>query len=69
MSHTLWTDNQTTTLLGTTIDGLDDIDQLLLVLENPVQLIVITSAEIAHHVFIAEEEHEGDGVVEFCEVH
>jgi len=40
------------------------MDQLLLVLQNPVQLAV-TSAEITHHMFVAEEEHEGDWVVEF----
>jgi hypothetical protein len=59
------TNNQTTTLLSASIDGLDDIDQLLLVLQNPVQLVVVTSAEIAHHVFVAEEEHQGDWVVDF----
>jgi hypothetical protein len=62
---TLWTDYQTTTFLRATVDGLDNINQLLLILQDPVQLIVISGTEIAHHVFIAEEEHEGDGIVEF----
>lgn len=62
---TLWTDNQTTTFLRAAVDCLDDIDQLLLILQDPIQLVVVTSTEIAHHVFVSEEEHEGDGVVEF----
>jgi hypothetical protein len=62
---TLRTDHQTATLLRTTVDGLDDINQLLLILQNPVQLVVVASTKIAHHVFVAEEEHEGDWVVQF----
>lgn len=66
-SHlTLGTDNKTTTLLGPTVDGLDDIDQFLLVFQNPVQLIVVTGAEIAHHVFVTEEEHDCNRVVKLC---
>jgi len=61
----LRTDNQTTTLLRTTIDRLDDINQLLLILQDPVELVVVTGTEIAHHMFIAEEEHEGNRIVEF----
>jgi hypothetical protein len=60
---TLWTNDQTTALLRTTIDCLDDINQLLLILQNPVELVVVTGTEIAHHVLVAEEEHEGDGIV------
>jgi len=60
----LWADNQTTTLLCTSVDGLNDIDQLLLVFQNPVQLIVVSRTEIAHHMLVSEEEHEGDGIVE-----
>lgn len=63
---TLGTDNKTTTLLGPTVDGLDDIDQLLLVFQNPVQLIVVTGAEITHHVFVTEEEHDCNRVVKLC---
>lgn len=60
---TLWTNNQTTTLLRTTIDRLNNIDQFLFVLQNPVQLIVVTGAEIAHHVLVAKEEHQGDRII------
>lgn len=58
-------DHQTTTLLGALVDGLDDIDQLLLVLQHPVQFVIVTRSEIAHHMFVAEEEHDGHWVVEF----
>ena len=60
----LGTHDQTSALLGSSVDGLDDINQLLLVLQNPVQLVVVSGSEITHHVFVAEEEHDGHGVVE-----
>lgn len=62
--HTLWTDDQATTLLGATVDGFNDIDQLLLILEDPVELIVVTGSEITHHMLVSKEEHESDWVVE-----
>lgn len=62
---TLRTDNQTATLLRSTINSLDDINQLLLILQHPVQLVIVAGAEVAHHVLVAEEEHEGDGIIEF----
>jgi hypothetical protein len=57
--------NKTSTLLRTLVDRFNNIYQLLLILQHPVQLVVVASAEIAHHVFVAEEEHERDCVVEF----
>lgn len=60
----LWTDHQTSTLLRTFVDGLNDIDQLLLILKHPVQLVVVACTEIAHHMFVAKEEHERADVVE-----
>lgn len=67
MSRTviLWADDQTTALLGSFVHRLQDIDELLLVLQHPVELVIVSRSEIAHHVFIAEEEHDGHGVVEF----
>ena len=64
---TLRAHHQTSTLLCATVDSLDDIDQLLLVLQDPVQLVVVSSTKVAHHMFIAEEEHKGDWIVEFYE--
>jgi hypothetical protein len=52
----LWAHNQTTTFLGSTVDGLDDVNQLLFVFQEPVEFVVVTRAKITHHVLIAEEE-------------
>jgi len=60
-----WTDDQTTALLRTAIDGLNNVDQFLLIFKNPVELVVVTGPEITHHVLVAEEEHEGNSVVKF----
>jgi hypothetical protein len=60
----LGTHDQTSTLLCTSVDGLDDINQLLLILQDPVQLVIVSRSEITHHVFVAEEEHDGHGIVE-----
>lgn len=61
----LWADNKTSSFLCTLVNGLNDVYQLLLVLQYPIQFVVIAGAEIAHHVLISEEEHEGDCIVEF----
>jgi hypothetical protein len=61
----LWADNETSSFLCTLVNGFNDVYQLLLVLQYPIQFVVIAGAEIAHHVFISEEEHEGDCVVKF----
>ena len=60
---TFWTDDETTTLLGALVDGLDDVNQLLLVLQYPIQLIIVTRPKIAHHVFIAVKEHDRHGII------
>lgn len=62
---TLGTDDQTTALLRTLVDGFDDVDQFLFVLQDPIQLVIVTRSEIAHHVFIAVEEHDRHRIVEF----
>jgi hypothetical protein len=61
----LWADNETSSFLCTLVNGFNDVYQLLLVLQYPIQFVVIAGAEIAHHVFISEEEHESDCVVKF----
>ena len=61
--HTLGTDNQTTALLCALVDSLDNIDQLLFVLQDPVQLVVVTSSEITHHMLVSVEEHDCHPVV------
>jgi hypothetical protein len=56
--------DETTPLLRPLVNRLNNIDKLLLVLQHPVQLIVVSRPEVAHHVFVAEEEHHGHRVVE-----
>ena len=36
----------------------------LLVFHGPVDLVVVSGAQVNHHVLVAEEEHDGAGVVE-----
>lgn len=60
---TFGADHQTTALLGALVYRLDDVDQLLLVLQHPVQLVVISCAEIAHHVLVAVKEHDRHPVI------
>ena len=45
---TFWADHKTPSFLSAFVDGLNYIDELLLILENPVELVIITSTEIAH---------------------
>ena len=44
----LRTNNQTPPLLRPAINRLDNINQLLLILQHPIQLIIISRPEIAH---------------------
>ncbi|RBQ85615.1 hypothetical protein VDGD_20821 [Verticillium dahliae] len=64
----LGTDDETPALLGAAVDRLDNVNELLLVLENPVELVVVAGAKVDHHVLVAEEEHDGAGVVELVEL-
>ena len=57
-------DDETTSLPGSTVDGLNNVDELLLVLESPVDLVVVTGSEINHDVLVPEEEHHRGRVVE-----
>lgn len=61
----LWTDNQTPALLGTSIDDLNDIDQVLFVVDVEVQLVIVSRPKIAHHMFVPPEEHDRAHIVEF----
>lgn len=42
--------------------------RLLLVVEGPGDLVVVTGAEIDHDVLVSEEEHHGAGVVQLVHV-
>ena len=61
----LWADDQTSAFARTAIDRFDDVDELLFVFKHPIELVVVASAEIAHHVLVAVEEHDRHWVVEF----
>lgn len=50
--------NETPTLLSPFVNGLDNIDQLLLILQHPVHFVVVAGSKITHHVLVPEEEHE-----------
>lgn len=57
-------DYQTSALLGAPEHSLKDVDELLLIVQHPVQFVVVSGTEIAHYVLVAEEEHDGAGVVQ-----
>ena len=61
----LRTNHQPPPLLRAPKNRFHNINQFLLILQHPIQLIIVSSSKIAHHVFIAEEEHDGHWVVEF----
>lgn len=56
--------DETAPLLGAPVDRLKDVDELLLVLQHPLDLVVVAGAQVDHHVLVAEEEHERARVVE-----
>ena len=56
--------DKTASLLGSSVDSLKDVDELLLVLQHPLDLVVVTGTQIDHHVLVAEEEHERARVVQ-----
>jgi hypothetical protein len=58
-------DHQSTPFFGSTINGLDNVDKFLLVLKHPIQLIIIPSSKIAHHMLVSKEKHDCYRVVQF----
>jgi hypothetical protein len=54
----LWRNHQTSTLLRTLINRLDNVYQLLFVLQHPIQLVIVACSEIAHHVLVPVEEED-----------
>jgi len=59
-----WWHNNTSSLDGAAVDSLNDVDHLLLVLQSPVDLVVVTRAQIDHDVLVPVEEHGGAGVIQ-----
>lgn len=58
-----WADDQTPPFLRPAVYRFEDIDEFLLVFENPVDFIVVAGPEITHHVLVAPEEHHSHGIV------
>ena len=57
--------DETAPLPRTPVHRLNNVHQLLLILHGPVDLVVVPRPQIDHDVLVAEEEHDGAGVVEF----
>ena len=43
---------------------LDNVDELLLVLHRPLDLVVVARSQVDHNVLVTEEEHDGARVVQ-----
>ena len=60
----LRTVDQTSSLLSAFVNNLQDINHLLLIVQHPVDLVVITRTKVTHHMLISEEEHDRASIVE-----
>ena len=60
--------HETSTLSRSTIHSLNDVDHFLFVLERPIDFVVVSGAQIDHDVFVAKEEHNSAGIVQFVPV-
>lgn len=56
--------DKTTALRGSAVNSFNDVNQLLFVIHCPVYLVVITSSEINHDMFVTIEEHDGARIVQ-----
>jgi len=56
--------DQTSALPGAPVDSFNDVNQLLFILHGPVDLVVVTSAQINHDVLVAEKEHARARIVQ-----
>jgi len=50
------------------VHNVDDVDELLLVIHGPVDFIVVASAKVNLDLLVAEEEHDGAGVIQLIHV-
>lgn len=57
-------DDKAPALARAPVDGLNDVDHLMFVVERPVDLVVVARAQVDHDVLVAEEEHDGARVIE-----
>lgn len=63
--HTFRGDNETPPFACTSVHDLDDVNELLLVIHSPVDLVIVTCPKIYHDVLVSEEEHACARVVQF----
>ena len=56
-------DDETAALPRSSVNGFYDVNELVDVIERPVDLVIITGAQIDHDVLVAEKEHEGARIV------
>lgn len=62
---TFRTHDETAPFLSTLVDSFNNVYQLLLIFKHPIQLVVVTCAEIAHHMLVPPEEHDRHGIEKF----
>ena len=54
----LWRHHQTSSFSCSSVNSFNNVYHLLLVLHRPVDLVVVTSSQINHDVFVPEKEHQ-----------
>ena len=57
-------DNEPLASSSAAVNGLHNVNKLLLIGQRPVDLIVVTGAQIDHHVLVSVEKHHRAGVVQ-----
>ena len=61
----LWGDDKTLSFTRSSIHNLQYIYQLLLVIQSPNHLIIVSCSEVYHDVSISEEEHDCACIIQF----
>lgn len=63
-----WRNYKTSPFPGTTINSFNNVNHFLFVFQSPVDLVVVTSSQINHDMFVSEEKHDGARIVQFIPV-
>jgi len=63
----LWSNHQTTALPSTPIPSLYNVNKLMLVLQGPIDLIVVSCPKINHDALASEEEHHCRLIIQFIQ--
>ena len=59
-----WANNETFTFRCTSVYDLENVNQLLLILQSPYHLVIVSCAEVDHDVSVAEEKHDSARVIQ-----